>query len=50
MRNFVMAYASQKKRKSGNLLLVLGTGTGDVLALDISSGTLKWKVTDCHPG
>ncbi|CAA6658869.1 unnamed protein product [Spirodela intermedia] len=42
--------ANKKKRKSGNLLLVLGTGTGDALALDISSGTLKWKVTNCHPG
>ncbi|XP_078429713.1 transducin family protein / WD-40 repeat family protein isoform X2 [Wolffia australiana] len=41
---------NKKKRKSGNLLLVLGTGSGDVLALDVSSGTIKWKVNDCHPG
>jgi U3 small nucleolar RNA-associated protein 5 len=29
---------------------VLGTGSGDVLALDVSAGELKWKVNDCHPG
>ena len=40
----------QKKRKLGSSLLVLGTGSGDVLALDISAGQLKWKVNDCHPG
>jgi U3 small nucleolar RNA-associated protein 5 len=31
-------------------LLVLGTGSGDVLALDVSAGQLKWSVSDCHPG
>ncbi|GFZ09041.1 transducin family protein [Actinidia rufa] len=40
----------KKKRKLGSSLLVLGTGCGDVLALDISAGQLKWKVNDCHPG
>uniref|UniRef100_A0A1D1YHV6 WD repeat-containing protein 43 n=1 Tax=Anthurium amnicola TaxID=1678845 RepID=A0A1D1YHV6_9ARAE len=40
----------KKKKKSGNFLLVLGTGGGDVLALDVSAGQLKWKVSDCHPG
>lgn len=40
----------QNKRKPGHLLLVLGTGGGDVLVLDVSSGQLKWKVSDCHPG
>ncbi|MQL72083.1 hypothetical protein Taro_004427 [Colocasia esculenta] len=40
----------QKKKKSGNLLLVLGTGGGDILALDVAAGILKWKVSDCHPG
>ncbi|KAF3322743.1 WD repeat-containing protein 43 [Carex littledalei] len=41
---------SKKKRKVGASLLVLGTGSGDVLALDVSAGQLKWKVSDCHPG
>ena len=40
----------QKKRKLGSSLLVLGTGSGDVLALDVSAGQLKWRVCDCHPG
>ncbi|XP_074565282.1 uncharacterized protein LOC141821812 [Curcuma longa] len=40
----------KKKRKSGSSLLVLGTGNGDVLALDVSAGQLKWKISDCHPG
>ncbi|GMH28543.1 hypothetical protein Nepgr_030386 [Nepenthes gracilis] len=39
----------KKKRKLGTTL-VLGTGSGDVLALDVSAGQLKWKVSDCHPG
>ncbi|XP_013620111.1 PREDICTED: uncharacterized protein LOC106326739 [Brassica oleracea var. oleracea] len=30
--------------------LVLGTGGGDVLALDVASGQLKWRISDCHPG
>lgn len=29
---------------------MLGTGGGDVLALDIASGQLTWRLTDCHPG
>ncbi|KAF5950845.1 hypothetical protein HYC85_012838 [Camellia sinensis] len=40
----------KKKRKIGSSLLVLGTGSGDVLALDASAGQLKWRVSDCHPG
>ena len=40
----------QRKRKLGSSLLVLGTGSGDILALDVSAGQLKWKVNDCHPG
>ncbi|MCE3215631.1 hypothetical protein HAX54_003022 [Datura stramonium] len=40
----------QKKRKLGTSLLVLGTGSGDVLALDVSAGHLKWRFSDCHPG
>ncbi|XP_059439762.1 uncharacterized protein LOC132172303 [Corylus avellana] len=40
----------KRKRKLGSSLLVLGTGSGDVLALDVSAGQLKWKVNDCHPG
>ncbi|XP_022741445.1 U3 small nucleolar RNA-associated protein 12 isoform X2 [Durio zibethinus] len=41
---------NKKKRKLGSSLLVLGTGSGDVLALDVSAGQLKWTVSDCHPG
>ncbi|KAL3508132.1 hypothetical protein ACH5RR_033514 [Cinchona calisaya] len=40
----------KKKRKLGTSLLVLGTGSGDVLALDVAAGQLKWRVNDCHPG
>ncbi|XP_077214068.1 transducin family protein / WD-40 repeat family protein [Tasmannia lanceolata] len=40
----------KKKRKHGYSLLVLGTGSGDVLALDVSAGQLKWRYSDCHPG
>ncbi|XP_043709859.1 WD repeat-containing protein 43 [Telopea speciosissima] len=42
----------EKKRKKevGLSFLVLGTGSGDVLALDVSAGQLKWRVSDCHPG
>ncbi|CAI9771086.1 unnamed protein product [Fraxinus pennsylvanica] len=40
----------KKKRKLGTSLLVLGTGGGDVLALDVSAGQLKWRVNDCLPG
>lgn len=31
-------------------MLILGTGSGDVLALDVSAGQMKWRVSDCHPG
>ncbi|KAJ1395319.1 WD40/YVTN repeat-like-containing domain superfamily [Sesbania bispinosa] len=40
----------QRKRKHLSSLLVLGTGSGDVLALDVSAGQLSWKLSDCHPG
>ncbi|PRQ39316.1 putative transcription factor WD40-like family [Rosa chinensis] len=40
----------KKKRKLGCSLLVLGTGGGDVLALDVAAGQSKWRVTDCHAG
>ncbi|KAK9289201.1 hypothetical protein L1049_017675 [Liquidambar formosana] len=40
----------KRKRKLGCSLLVLGTGSGDVLALDVSAGQLKWTASDCHPG
>ncbi|XWS38991.1 hypothetical protein CRYUN_Cryun18bG0011600 [Craigia yunnanensis] len=43
-------FDKMKKRKLGSSLLVLGTGSGDVLALDVSAGQLKWGVSDCHPG
>ncbi|KZV50992.1 WD repeat-containing protein 43-like [Dorcoceras hygrometricum] len=40
----------KKKRKLGSSLLILGTGTGDVLALDVSAGQVKWSINNCHPG
>lgn len=40
----------KRKRKLGSSLLILGTGSGDVLALDVSAGQMKWRVSDCHPG
>lgn len=45
-----LSLTKKKKRKLGNSLLILGTGSGDVLALDVSVGQLKWRVSDCHPG
>ncbi|KAK1303312.1 hypothetical protein QJS10_CPB11g00482 [Acorus calamus] len=41
---------AKKKRNPGHSLLVLGTGSGDILAFDVSAGQLRWKVSDCHPG
>lgn len=29
---------------------MLGTGSGDVLALDVAAGQWKWRISDCHPG
>ncbi|KAI3863686.1 hypothetical protein MKW98_031278, partial [Papaver atlanticum] len=40
----------KKKKKVGQSLLVAGTGSGDVIAFDVSSGQLKWRSNDCHPG
>lgn len=48
--DFTFTIYDQKKRKLRNSLLILGTGGGDVLALDVSAGQLKWRVSDCHPG
>ncbi|KAE8690448.1 hypothetical protein F3Y22_tig00110895pilonHSYRG00462 [Hibiscus syriacus] len=42
--------AKSERGKLGSSLLVLGTGSGDVLALDVSAGQLKWKFSGCHPG
>ncbi|KAL6644916.1 hypothetical protein ACP70R_016524 [Stipagrostis hirtigluma subsp. patula] len=47
---WVQLSSKQKKRKAGSSLLVLGTGSGDVLALDVAAGQWKWRVSDCHPG
>ncbi|KAJ6812601.1 WD repeat-containing protein 43 [Iris pallida] len=47
---WVQLKPKKKKKKADSSLLVLGTGSGDVLALDVSLGQLKWKVCDCHPG
>ncbi|XP_021725519.1 WD repeat-containing protein 43-like isoform X2 [Chenopodium quinoa] len=45
-----VTFEKKKKRKLDTSFLVLGTGSGDVLALDVSAGQLKWKINDCHPG
>ncbi|CAA7039732.1 unnamed protein product [Microthlaspi erraticum] len=45
-----LSLEEKKKRKLGTSILVLGTGGGDVLALDVASGQLNWRISDCHPG
>ncbi|KAF5192144.1 Wd repeat-containing protein [Thalictrum thalictroides] len=40
----------KRKKKNKHNLLALGTGSGDVLALDVAVGDLKWRFNDCHPG
>lgn len=45
-----LSLEKKKKRKLRNSLLILGTGGGDVLALDVSAGQSKWRFSDCHPG
>ncbi|CAJ2630652.1 unnamed protein product [Trifolium pratense] len=45
-----LSFQTKRKRKHSSSLLVLGTGSGDVLALDVSAGQLSWKINDCHPG
>lgn len=45
-----LSLEKKKKRKLGTSLLVLGTGSGDVLAVDVAAGDLKWRFNDCHPG
>ncbi|XP_031486642.1 uncharacterized protein LOC116255050 [Nymphaea colorata] len=47
---WVTVYKEKKKKKHPTSLLVLGTGSGDVFAFDVSAGQLKWRVNDCHPG
>ncbi|GJN31214.1 hypothetical protein PR202_gb19580 [Eleusine coracana subsp. coracana] len=42
--------SNKKKMKAGSSVLVLGTGSGDVLALDVAGAQWKWRVSDCHPG
>ncbi|KAG4996919.1 hypothetical protein JHK84_027949 [Glycine max] len=44
------SFEEKRKRKHISSLLVLGTGGGDVLALDVASAQLTWRLTDCHPG
>ncbi|KAL8195879.1 hypothetical protein R6Q57_025369 [Mikania cordata] len=45
-----LSLEKKKKRKIRSSLLILGTGGGDIFALDVSAGQLKWRVNDCHPG
>ncbi|KAF7813528.1 WD repeat-containing protein 43 [Senna tora] len=45
-----LSFERKKKRKHTSSLLVLGTGSGDILALDVSAGQLNWRISDCHPG
>ncbi|KAK8950202.1 hypothetical protein KSP40_PGU018426 [Platanthera guangdongensis] len=39
-----------KKKKHRGSFLVLGTGGGDALAVEVSTGELRWRICDCHPG
>ncbi|KAE9602578.1 putative transcription factor WD40-like family [Lupinus albus] len=45
-----LSFETKKKRKHASSLLVLGTGSGDVLAINVSAGQLTWRISDCHPG
>ncbi|KAG9459544.1 hypothetical protein H6P81_004052 [Aristolochia fimbriata] len=45
-----MTLPVKKKKKTRSSLLILGTGSGDLLAVDVSLGQLKWRINDCHPG
>ncbi|CAN6469858.1 unnamed protein product [Victoria cruziana] len=47
---WVTVYKEKKKKKHPTSLLVLGTGSGEVFAFDVSAGQLKWRVNDCHHG
>ncbi|CAM6102009.1 unnamed protein product [Calypogeia fissa] len=40
----------KKGSKDGQLVLVLGTGSGDVLAWDAVLGQLRWRTSDCNAG
>ncbi|KAL2338994.1 hypothetical protein Fmac_013440 [Flemingia macrophylla] len=44
------SFERKRKRKHASSLLLLGTGGGDLLALDVAAGQLSWRITDCHPG
>lgn len=46
--NFVFIFQRKKERR--NCLVVLGTENGDVLAIDISAGAMKWRSTGTFPG
>ncbi|KDO52885.1 hypothetical protein CISIN_1g036605mg, partial [Citrus sinensis] len=44
-------FVGKKRRKErGTLLLALGTSNGDILAVDVLTGEMKWKSTGRHPG
>jgi U3 small nucleolar RNA-associated protein 5 len=38
------------KEKGGAAVVVVGTGSGDVIAWDTTLGELKWRTSDCHAG
>nr|GLL35619.1 WD repeat-containing protein 43-like [Ipomoea trifida] len=40
----------KRKKERRNCLVVLGTENGDVLAIDISAGAMKWRSTGTFPG
>lgn len=45
------SFVGKKRRKErGTLLLALGTSNGDILAVDVLTGEMKWKSTGRHPG
>lgn len=38
------------KEKGGAAIVVVGTGSGDIIAWDTTLGELKWRTSDCHAG
>jgi len=38
------------KEKGAAAIVVVGTGSGDIIAWDTALGELKWRTSDCHAG
>lgn len=50
----MLVWGFQKKKgvkeKGGAAIVVVGTGSGDIIAWDTALGELKWRTSDCHAG